>query len=442
LGRLIARGVGHVVRTLGETVVAVIPGVRVGDGVHIARSNGARLSAEVAAVERARVRLAPFGSVRGIAVGDRVESDPAVLALPTGIALLGRAVDGTGQAIDGRAPVVAAPRRAGGAFALAPHRRRAIDAPFWTGIRAVDGLLAFGHGARVGIFGAPGAGKSSLLEALVAGARCDAVVLSLIGERGREAQRWLERLDARTTLVCATSDRSAAERIRAADLAMAQSCALAARGLRVLCVVDSLARYVAALRERRAAAGEPAGRGGYPPAVWFDLARFLERAGNGERGSVTLVATVLSDGADEREPLSDAARSLLDGHVVLSSTLAGAGRFPAIDVLASASRTMAGVVDARHAGDAARLRAALAYLTETRDARELGLGAAPEAAGAAIVAAEPAIEAFLRSMEPSSPRRTCDALRAVVQAFGDPALSERFPAAARETPAEPVQNMR
>ncbi|MBD5636096.1 MAG: hypothetical protein IAI49_16635, partial [Candidatus Eremiobacteraeota bacterium] len=238
------------------------------------------------------------------------------------------------------------------------------------------------------------------------------VVLALVGERGREAQRWLERIDRRTTIVCATSDRSASERIRAAEVAMTQASVLCERGLHVVLVIDSLARYVAALRERRSAFGEAVGRGGYPPAVWSDLACYLERAGNGERGSITLLATVLSDGADEREPLSEAARSLLDGHVVLSSALAHAGKFPAIDILASASRTMAGVVDVRHARDAARIRAALARLAETKDAREMGL-ASRDIADAANVAAEPHIESFLYSSAPSDPEQTRDALHAL-----------------------------
>ena len=177
-------------------------------------------------------------------------------------------------------------------------------------------------------------------------------------------------------------------------------------------IVDSLARYCAALREQRVALGEAVGRGGYPPSVWASLARYVERAGNGARGSITLLATVLSDGADEREPLSDAARSVLDGHIVLSSALARAAHYPAIDVLASASRTMNDVAGAQTAADARRVRATLALLAQTRDARDVGL-AAIDPALATAVAAEPALEAFLRQGDPSSPDETRRALRSL-----------------------------
>lgn len=198
---------------------------------------------------------------------------------------------------------------------------------------------------------------------------------------------------------------------------MAQACALRERGLHVLLVVDSLARYAAALREQRVAIGEPVGRGGYPPSVWADLARFLERAGTAARGSVTLLATVLSDGSDEREPLSDAARSLLDGHVALSSDLARAGRFPAIDVLASASRTAQNVVSAAHAVEAASLREALALLERTRDARDVGL-AAIDGALRRAVDAEFALDAFLRQRGSAAPEATLAALHALAGSLG------------------------
>jgi type III secretion protein N (ATPase) len=407
---VIASATGRVVRTLGAIVTATLPGARVGDGARIRRRDGSDLVADVTAIERSEVRLAAYGDVGGIAAGDPVEIAPDALRLPGGFALLGRGLDGTGEPLDGGPRLVSAHRRRP-SRAPSPDERLPVDAPFWTGVRAIDGLLTIGRGARVGVFGAPGAGKSSLLEAVAGGARGDAIVLGLVGERGREAQRWLERLDARTTVICATSDRSAPERVRAAELAMHHAAVLRDRGLHAVLVLDSLARYAAAVREVRGALGEPAGRGGYPASVWAEFARYLERAGNGGRGSVTLLATVLSDGADEREPLADAARSLLDGHIVLSPALARAGRFPAIDVLASASRTMAGVVDAAWRADAARVRAALAYLAETADAREMGFAGRADPAAEAALAAEPAIEAFLRHAGRSPAAATRAALR-------------------------------
>jgi len=408
---VIARGSGCVVRTHGETVLAALPGARIGDGVLI-RSATATLRGEVAALERSRVSIVPFGAVAGVAVGDRVEIAPDALFFPVGFAALGRALDAAGEALDTRPPLRALRVRIERGAAPAPVEREPISAPLWTGVRAIDGLLTLGRGARIGLFGAPGAGKTTLLESIAAAARADAVVIALIGERGREAQTWCGRLDRRTTIVCATSDRSAAERVRAAGAAMAQAEHLRAAGLHVVMILDSLARYAAALREQRVALGEHVGRGGYPPAVWSALARYLERAGNGTHGSITLFATVLSDGADEREPVSDAARSLLDGHVALSNALAGAGHFPAIDVLASTSRTMLSVVSNDHARDARAVRAALALLAQTADARAVGLANEGFALRAAI-AAEPAFEAFLRQTEPCAPEYTLRSLQSL-----------------------------
>ncbi len=408
---MIARATGCVLRATGETLLVAMPGARLGDTVRIL-PRGGPLDGEVVAVRRGRATVAPFGALAGVGAGDRVESvrgtGPAL-----GCGALGRALDAAGDPLDGGAPLTGGGREEPRATP-SPHERLPVRECFCTGVRALDGLLTIGRGARIGFFGAPGAGKTTLLETIVSGAWADAVVLGLIGERGREAQRWFERLNGRTTAICATSDRSAAERVRAAGLALTQAQLLRDRGLHVLLVLDSLARYANAVRELRTSLGEPVGRGGYPAAVWAQTARYLEGAGNGARGSITLLATVLSDGADEREPLAEAARSLLDGHIVLSSELARAGRFPAIDVLASASRTMRDVVSEEALRDAATVRAALALLAQTRDARTLGV-AEGDPALAAAVAAEPALAAFLQHPRRSSVAETNAALREVAQ---------------------------
>jgi flagellar biosynthesis/type III secretory pathway ATPase len=278
-----------------------------------------------------------------------------------------------------------------------PAERIPICEAFWTGIRALDGPLAFGRGARIGIFGRPGDGKSTLLEAIVAGSDADATVVALVGERGREAQTWLGRVGPRLTLICSTSDRSAAERVRSAELAFAQAAALRSRGLHVLLVVDSLARVAAAVRDVARASGEPMGRGGYPPSVVAAQARLLELAGATAAGSVTLVATVLFEGSLENDPIAEAARAGLDGHVVLSRRLAAAGWFPAIDLPASASRTLPDVASPGHLRGARLLRSAVAALEDARDARALGLDpSAGDRSLARAVAAEERIAAFLR----------------------------------------------
>jgi type III secretion protein N (ATPase) len=313
-----------------------------------------------------------------------------------GTTLLGRVVDGDGIALDG-GPVRFGTRRAIACEIPTLRERVAVTDPFWTGVRAIDGPLTFGRGARIGIFGAPGAGKSTLLEAIVAGSSADAVVVGLVGERGREAEVWLRRTGPRTSVICATSDRSPAERLRAAEFAFAQAGALRDRGLHVLLVLDSLARTAAAARELAVAEGEPVGRGGFPPSVVARQARLLEQAGSSGAGSVTLVATVLSEGPLEHDPIAEAARAALDGHIVLSARLAGAGWFPAIDLPASASRTIADVAAPGHLAAAGRLRSAVAALEASRDARALGLDpAAGDPVLARAVAAEPVIGAFLR----------------------------------------------
>ena len=325
-----------------------------------------------------------------------------------GTAALGRALDADANPLDGL-PCVGGIRVRLGASAIPPAQRCAIDQPLWTGVRCIDALLTIGRGARIGLFGAPGAGKSTLLEAIVRGTRADAVVIGLIGERGREAQRWIAARDERATVICATGDRPAAERIRAAGVFIAQAQALASRGLHVLAVLDSFARYANALREVHVARGANVGRGGYPPSIFTATAQLVESAGAFACGSITMIATVLNDG-DDHDPVSENARSLLDGHVQLSPRLAHAGRFPAIDVLASASRTMESVASPEHRRCAAKVRAALGRLASCEDARALGLEPADPATVAAVHA-EPALEALLRQgYERSAPSRTLEAL--------------------------------
>lgn len=313
--------------------------------------------------------------------------------LALGTCAFGRAIDARGAPLDDGAPLHG--RKVSlEARAPLPNERVPITLPLPTGVRVIDGLLTMGRGARVGIFGPPGAGKTSLLESITAGCVADAVVVAIVGERGREAQQWIERRDARTTVVCATSDRSAQERVAAARVAIAHAAALRERGLHVLLVVDSLARCAAALRELGVVAGESSGRGGYPPSVFAHLARLVEVAGSFAIGSITLVATVINDG-DDRDPVSEAARSILDGHIVLAGRLAEGGHFPAVDVLASASRTMQAVTEPEHLRAALVVRRALALLNRIADARALGIDPSEDGARLAI-AAEPALESFLR----------------------------------------------
>ena len=289
--------------------------------------------------------------------------------------------------------------RFGASAAPSPEGRRAVVVPLWTGLRAIDGLLTLGRGARLGVFGAAGTGKSVLLETIARGARSDALVIALVGERGREAQTWLAHVDPRTTLVCATSDRSPAERIRAAEVAFVQANALRAAGLHVTLVFDSIARYVDALREQRVALGEPVGQGGYPAGVWLALARLLERAGTTERGSMTLLATFWPKRRRKR-PVGGS------GALVARRTHRPIARAGASRPVSRRRRFGERQPDdgrrrrRRHLGAAAQVRATLALLAESEDFAPQPAGRRERSALRRALEAQPAIEAFLRQRDP------------------------------------------
>ena len=255
--------------------------------------------------------------------------------------------------------------------------RRPVERPLATGGRALDALATLGEGQRVGLFAGSGVGKSTLLAQIARGADADAVVVALVGERGREVGEFLQHTlgdegRARSVVVVATSDAPALERLRAAQVATAYAEHLRDEGARVLLLVDSITRFARAQREVGLAAGEPPARRGYPPSVFAMLPRLLERSGQGERGSITAVYTVLVEGGDLDEPIADEVRGVLDGHVVLDRAIGARGRWPAIDVLGSLSRVMGQVATPAHLEAASRLRALLAAYEAKRDLVALG----------------------------------------------------------------------
>ncbi len=254
--------------------------------------------------------------------------------------------------------------------------RRPIRDVLATGVRVVDALLTLGEGQRVGLFAGSGVGKSTLLGSIARGAQADVVVCALVGERGREVSEFLEQLGEagrkKAIVVAATSDVPALERLRSAEIATAYAEWFRDRGQKVLLVVDSITRYARALREVGLSAGEPPTRRGYPPSVFAALPRLLERAGQGGRGSITGIYTVLVEGGDLEEPVADEVRGILDGHIVLDRRLAERGRYPAVDVPASLSRLMNALVSKEHTRHAARLRALLATYETKRDLVALG----------------------------------------------------------------------
>ncbi|HEY8493004.1 MAG TPA: FliI/YscN family ATPase [Myxococcota bacterium] len=389
-------------------------------------AGGAGFSAEVVGFREGRFLLMPLEAQHGVAPGWRVSLRQTRPRVPAGPALLGRVLDGLGRPIDGGPPL---PPVATTPLHRAPEpalgRPRVVE-PLDLGVRALNALLTAGRGGRFGIFAGSGVGKSTLLGQVARFTACDVAVIALIGERGREVRDFLER-DlgpglARSVVVVATSDEAPTLRVRAALAATAIAERFRDEGRHVLLLMDSVTRFCTALREIGLAAGEPPATRGYPPSMWSALPALLERAGTGVRGgSVTGIYTVLVEGDDPLEPVADAARSLLDGHVVLSRELAERGHFPAIDVLASVSRVMADVVPRSHLRLARRAREALAVLRQAADLI---------ATGAYQPGADPAIDAARRLEEPlrrflvQEPGERADfatSLAALAEALGEPA---------------------
>ncbi|MEB2312530.1 MAG: FliI/YscN family ATPase [Sorangiineae bacterium] len=400
---------GRVRAVTGLSVRLQLPGARIGDVVWLAR-RGAPLPAEVVGFDGGEVVAIPLGELTGVGPDDAVESTGAPLAIGAGEALLGRVLDGLGRPVDGGPPpagLATVPLDRAPPAALG---RRPVTAPLATGVRAIDGLLTVGVGQRVGLFAGSGVGKSTLLGAIARGTDADVVVVALVGERGREVGEFIEHslgADglARSALVVATSDAPALERLRAAQTATAIAEYFRDQGKSVLLLVDSITRFARAQREVGLAAGEPPARRGYPPSVFAMLPRLLERSGQGERGSITAIYTVLVEGGDMDEPIADEVRGILDGHIVLERKIAARGQYPAIDVTASLSRVMEAVASREHVRAARAARALLGAYEEKRDL--IALGAYAKGSDARVdraIAAEPALMGFLaqdpRELEP------------------------------------------
>lgn len=369
---------GKVVAVTGLSLRFTLPSARVGDVVSV-RRRGEPLLCEVVGFAGGEAIGMPLGSLVGVGPDDPVEPYSAGLSVVVSEALLGRVVDGLGRplddgpALDTMTDAETVPAHRAPPPALA---RRPIRDVLATGVRVVDALLTLGEGQRVGLFAGSGVGKSTLLGSIARGAQADVVVCALVGERGREVSEFLEQLGEagrkKAIVVAATSDVPALERLRSAEIATAYAEWFRDRGQKVLLVVDSITRYARALREVGLSAGEPPTRRGYPPSVFAALPRLLERAGQGGRGSITGIYTVLVEGGDLEEPVADEVRGILDGHIVLDRRLAERGRYPAVDVPASLSRLMNALVTKEHTRHAARLRALLATYETKRDLVALG----------------------------------------------------------------------
>lgn len=370
---------GKVTQVIGLVVEASGPACRLGAVCDIYTQDGRRpLAAEVMGFRHDRVLLMPLEEIRGIAPGCRVVARGSRASVRVGTDLLGRVVDGAGLPIDGGVPVRGETDYPLYASAVNPLSRRRIHEPLDLGLRAVNGLLTVGCGQRVGIFAGSGVGKSVLLGMIARKTAADVNVIALIGERGREVNEFIERDLGpeglkRSVVVVATSDRLPLIRTRGAFLATAVAEYFRDRGCRVNLMMDSVTRFAMAQREIGLAVGEPPTTKGYTPSTFTLLPKLLERAGTGQgRGSITGLYTVLVEGDDTNEPVADAARSILDGHIVLSRDLARQNHYPAIDVLSSISRVMDDVTDADHRRSAGRLKETLATYRRAEDLINIG----------------------------------------------------------------------
>ncbi len=338
---------------------------------------GAVHLAEVIGFRGSNILTMPVGSLEGIRYGDRVMAFGAHPEIETGPGLLGRVLNAAGEPIDGGRPPAVTESRPLDGTVRSPLDRVPIRSPLGTGIRAIDGMLTVGRGQRVGIFGGSGVGKSTLIGMMTRNTEADVTVVGLVGERGREVSEFLEDSlgqngRARSVVVVSTSDQSPLMRMRAALAATTVAEAFAEEGKHVLLVLDSLTRFAMAAREIGLAAGEPPTAKGYTPSVFSRLAKLVERTGNFQTGSITAFYTVLMEGDDQQDPLVDAVRSLLDGHVVLSRALASEGWYPPIQVLDSISRLMPAVTEAAHREEAILLRRLMAVYERSADLVRIG----------------------------------------------------------------------
>ena len=395
---------GRIVRAVGTVLRAILPDARLGELCRIERPGQEALLAEVVGLDEDAALLAPIGDTLGLSAGAEVTRTGDVLRVPVGDALLGRVLDGLGRPLDARVrgPLGSCEHRPCNVPPPPALDRRLVEHALPLGVRVIDGLLTCGEGQRIGIYGEPGGGKSTLLASLVRGARADVAVVALVGERGREVRDFIERqLDAETraraVLVVATSDRPAVERLKAAYTATTIAEGFRDQGRRVLLVMDSVTRYARALREIGLAAGEPPTRRGFPPSVMAELPRLMERAGPGAVGSITAFYTVLVEGDGTGDPVAEETRGILDGHIVLSPKLAAQGHYPAVDVLQSRSRVMDAVTGPAHRAQAAHVREMLHRYEEIEFLVQVGeyqAGADPRSDAA--LASIGAIREFLR----------------------------------------------
>lgn len=345
---------GRITEIVGMLIKAIVPNVKMGE-VCLIKREGEPLMAEVVGFTRDEVYLSPLGEMSGIGSSSEVIPLHVPLHIKVGPALLGRVLNALGQPLDEetKGPLVLEETYSVINPPPDPLKREMVKQPLSVGVRCIDGVLTAGKGQRVGIFAAAGGGKSTLLGMIARNAKADVNVISLIGERGREVREFLENDLGpegmkRSVIIVSTSDQAAQLRINAAYVGTAIAEYFRNQGKTVILMMDSVTRFARAIREIGLAAGEPPARAGYTPSVFAILPRLLERSGNSDKGSITAFYTILVAGDDLNEPVADEVRSILDGHIILSSELARQYHYPAIDVLGSISRILPHIVDKEH----------------------------------------------------------------------------------------------
>ncbi|MBO9540982.1 flagellar protein export ATPase FliI [bacterium] len=415
---------GKVAQVIGLVIESFGPQASLGELCRISLgSNRPPLMAEVVGFKDDRVLLMPLGPMEGVKPGSPVAATGETLGVRVGPHLLGRVLDGLGNPIDGKGPLLATHRAPLEAPPPNPLTRQRIHKPLPLGVRAMDGLLTCGEGQRIGIFAGSGVGKSTLLGMIARSAQADLNVIALIGERGREVREFLER-DlgpeglARSVVVVATSDQPALQRLKGAFVATAIAEYFRDQGANVIMMMDSVTRFAMAQREVGLAVGEPPATKGYTPSVFALLPRLLERSGTSDVGAITALYTVLVEGDDTNEPIADTVRGILDGHVILSRDLAAQNHYPAIDVLSSVSRVMTEIVPTEHLRAAGGLRETLATYREARDL--INIGAYAAGSNPAIdqaIARIDAVNFFLRQgvNEPMAMDETVGALQSLFE---------------------------
>ena len=371
---------GRVIEVTGLVIKAMVPGVRIGEMCFIDNGGGERIVCEVVGFRDEIVMLMPLGEAQGVGPDSEVLASGKPFTIKCGWSLLGRVLDGLGQPMDTGPALNTIPDLEDWAVEREcpdPMKRMRITESIAMGVRAIDGLLTVGLGQRIGLFAGSGVGKSTLMGQIARNTEAEVVVCCLIGERGREVRDFIEEALgeeglAKAVVVVATSNAPSLVRLKSAFVATAIAEWFRDQGKRVLFMMDSSTRFARAQREIGLAIGEPPARQGYPPSVFFQIPRLMERTGNNETGSITALYTILVQGGDMEEPIADEVRGILDGHIILNRELGARNHWPAVDILPSLSRVMNGVASDQHNAAAGKLREVLANYEKQRDLILLG----------------------------------------------------------------------